>query len=219
MAKLRKCLNFMLVLNDRRLRKVLLGMAVAACTSAPGVVHAKKYHQSSRVEAADATDATDATDAAVTTKKNPDDYEHYTYTFEELGALGPIELQGVDGYRNLTVSTRNDDVVTEAKLKLNYAWSPALIPELSHLKVMLNDELMTSLPLPHENSNGQVSDIKLDPTMFVDFNKFKLQLIGHYTRDCEDPLHSTLWANISNKSKFELTVRRLNLSNDLALLP
>lgn len=213
MEQLRKCLSLKFVFNDRHLRKVLLGIAVAACTSAPGVVHAKKHQQSSPVEAAEAGEA------VVKTKQNADDFDHYTYTFEELGALGPIELQGVDGYRNLTVSMRNDDVVTEAKLKLNYAWSPALIPELSHLKVMLNDELMTSLPLQRESNNGQASEIKLDPTMFVDFNKFKLQLIGHYTRDCEDPLHSTLWANISNKSKFELTVRHLNLPNDLAWLP
>ncbi|MDX8378783.1 MAG: cellulose biosynthesis cyclic di-GMP-binding regulatory protein BcsB [Gallionella sp.] len=148
-----------------------------------------------------------------------DKYSHYTYTLKQLGVGTPFELHSVDGRRTLSFSVRSDEVITAADLKLIYAWSPALIPELSHLKVILNDELMKSLPLPLAKSNGEQSDIRLNPAMFVDFNKLTLNLIAHYTRDCEDPMHSTLWANISNKSEVDFTIRHLKLANDLALLP
>ena len=210
MVKSRNDTNKNSVFNRSRLHNALLGLIVAAFTAAPGAVYAKK-HSSSDVKATD-TEQTAPTE-------NSDDISHYSYTLEELGAGGPIELHSVDGRRNLTFSTRNDDVITAAKLKLNYAWSPALIPELSHLKVLLNDELMTSLPLPHETSNGHTSEVQLDPAMLIDFNKLTLNLIAHYTRDCEDPMHSTLWANVSDKSELQLTVRHLKLPNDLALLP
>lgn len=213
MVKSRNYLNYKCIFNEGRLRKVLLGLLVAAFASAPGIVYAKKH------PAQDEAKSADSSESAAPVTDSSDNVSRYSYTFEELGALGPIELQGVDGKRSLTLSMRNDVVVTSAKLKISYAWSPVLIPELSHLKVMLNDELMTSLPLARENSNGHVSEIQLDPNMFVDYNKLTLGLIAHYTRECEDPLHSTLWANISNKSRIDITVRHLKLPNDLALLP
>ncbi len=148
-----------------------------------------------------------------------DGYSRYSFTLEEWGAIKPIELRTVNGQRSLSFSVRSDEVITAAKLSLDYAWSPALIPELSHLKVLLNDELMATLPLDKENSNGKISDVQLDPSMFIDFNKLTLGLIAHYTRDCEDPMHSTLWADVSNKSKLELTVLHLPLPDDLALMP
>lgn len=147
------------------------------------------------------------------------EFSHYSLTLEQLGALQPIELRSVDGRRTLSFSIRNDEVITAAKLSLMYGWSPALIPELSHLKIMLNDELMTSLPLPREKNDSHASEVQLDPSLLIDFNRLTLGLIAHYTRDCEDPMHSTLWANVSNQSKLDLTVRHLKLPNDLALLP
>lgn len=195
--------------------KLFLGLVVVACAGAPGAAYAKKHKQAAPVEAASA----EVVESAVPEKEKSDEFSRYSYTLEELGELSPIELHSVDGRHNLTLSIRNDEVVTAAKLKLVYAWSPALIPELSHLKVMINDELMTSLPLPREGNNGHVSDVQLDPTLFIDFNKLTLGLIAHYTRDCEDPMHSTLWANVSNQSKVDFTIRHLKMPDDLALLP
>ena len=207
MTKLRKLMNFNN--NNSNFRKVLLALAIFACSSTPGIVYAKKH----------STEPPPADAAAPVTSETPDEISHYSYTLEELGALSPIELRSVDGHRSMSFSLRKDEVITAAKLHLNYAWSPALIPELSHLRVLLNGEQMSSLPMPRENSNGHTSDVALDPSMFIDFNKLTLNLIAHYTRDCEDPMHSTLWANVSNQSKLDITVRHLKLPNDLALLP
>lgn len=213
MGELRNYLNCKNLFNDGRLQKALWVLVAAGFISAPGSVYAKKQHQTG----ADEAKAVDVAEPAKA--ESSDEVGHYSYTFEEMGEISPFELHSVDGRRSLTFSMRNDDVITSARLRLNYAWSPALIPELSHLKVLLNDEVMSSLPLPHEGNNGTSSDVTLDPGMFIDFNKLTLNLIAHYTRDCEDPMHSTLWANISNQSKFDVTVRHLKLPNDLALLP
>ena len=195
--------------TNSRLSKVLLTLTVVVCFTAPGVVHAKRHKVKDQ----------SVISPVVIAKENPDEISHYSYTLEDLGALYPIDLHTVDGRRSLNFSLRNDDVITAAKLKLKYAWSPALIPELSHLRVLLNDEQMGSLPMPRENSTGHENDVALDPSLFIDFNKLTLNMIAHYTRDCEDPVHSTLWSNVSNQSRLDLTVRHLKLSNDLALLP
>lgn len=213
MVKLRNYLNRKFIFGSARLRRALLAVLVATFASSPGVVYAKKHHHAS-------SDEVKSADAAEPAKvENNDDVSHYSYTLEELGEQSPVELHTVDGHHNMTISLRNDEVITSAKLRLNYAWSPSLIPELSHLKVLLNDELMSSLPLSREDYNGRSSDVTLDPGMFIDFNKLTLGLIAHYTRDCEDPMHSTLWANVSNQSKLDITVRHLKLASDLALLP
>lgn len=141
-------------------------------------------------------------------------------TMKDIGASRPIELRGVEGNAYLSLGVRLDEVVTNARLHLNYTLSPALLPNLSHLKIYLNDEVLATLPVTRESLAGpQKLDLDLDPRFFTDFNKLHLQLIGHYTNDCEFPLHSSLWANISNMSTLEINLQSIALRNDLALLP
>lgn len=145
---------------------------------------------------------------------------NFVQAFKQIGAYSPIQLQGVDDEASLTFGVRLDEVVTRAHLKLNYTYSPALIPQLSHLKIYLNDEVVAVVPLPKEHAGENVSsDIDIDPRYLTDFNNLRFQLIGHYTMECEDPMHSSIWANISNLSQLELTLQPLVLQNDLALLP
>jgi len=214
MIELHKMMNIKHKFKINRLHKALFGMLVVVCAAAPEAVYAKKHRQP-----AAQTESTPVAPVEAVVAENPDEISHYSYTLEEMGELRPLELRSVNGQRSVTFAVRNDEVITAAKLKLAYAWSPSLIPELSHLKVKLNDELMSSLPLNKENSNGHVSDVKLDANMFIDFNKLTLEMIAHYTRECEDPMHSTLWSNISNQSRLDLTVRHLKLPNDLSFLP
>jgi len=201
------------------MNKLLMVLLVAACVATTGIAEAKKLSASAAVERAQEAAPVEAIDLDSPVHTQSGELGRYSYTLEELGALGPLELRTADGRRNLSFSLRSDEVVAQARLKLLYGWSPSLIPELSHLKVTLNDELMGTLPLPHANNTGQVSTIQLDPSMFVDFNKLTLGFVAHYTRECEDPSHSTLWANVSNQSKLDLIIRHLRLPDDLAYLP
>lgn len=141
-------------------------------------------------------------------------------SLKDLGASKPLVLRGVEGDASVPLNIRLDEVVQSAKLTLNYSLSPALLPNLSHIKVFLNDEMLLAIPVVKEKLGvPQTLTVDLDPRFFVDFNRIKLQLIGHYTLECEMPSHTSLWANISNDSALDLTLRQVPLKNDLSLIP
>ena len=142
-----------------------------------------------------------------------------TLSFEQLGQRRPIRLRGVTGEIGIPVAIRDDEVVTRARLNLRFSHSPSLIFKLSHLNVLVNNELAETIPLNSETASGIERSIDIDPRLFVQYNQIGLQLIAHYTLDCEDPAHTTLWAIVSNKSTLELDTEPLTLANDLNLLP
>lgn len=140
-------------------------------------------------------------------------------TFRQMGAWSAIKLRGVDGSQTLSFPIRADEVVVAAKLRIAYDYSPALIPELSHLKISLNERFATVLALPKDKGVGNAREIDLDPRWFFDVNYLRFKLIGHYTRDCEDPFHSSLWLTLSDLGRLELTLAPLSTVNDLKSLP
>jgi len=142
-------------------------------------------------------------------------------TLRQMGSYGPIALRGVDQARTLDIGVRLDEVVTAARLKLVFTYSPALIFPLSHLKITLNNEVIATVPLDEKDAGRPVTrEIELDPRFFTDFNHLGLQLIAHYTLDhCEEPLHSSLWADISPATTLTLTKAHMTLPDSLALLP
>ncbi|MGY0199534.1 cellulose biosynthesis cyclic di-GMP-binding regulatory protein BcsB [Leptothrix sp. BB-3] len=138
----------------------------------------------------------------------------------DLGVQAPIELRGIDQSVYLPLSVRLDETVQKARLRLNYTFSPGLLPDLSQIKVFINDEVLGTVPAVKGKLGApQTIDVDLDPRYFTEYAKLRLQFIGHYTLDCEYPFHTSLWAQISNQSVLELTTRRLPLRNDLSLLP
>ncbi len=142
-----------------------------------------------------------------------------SFTFKQLGALTPIRLRGVEGTLSLPFSIRSDEVVVAAKLIIGYTYSPSLLAELSHLNVMLNGEVSSVVALPREKGLSNTREIELDPRFFTDYNRLQFRLIGHYTYKCEDPLHTSLWLELSNLGRIELTLAPLASPSDLKYLP
>lgn len=141
-------------------------------------------------------------------------------TFKDLGQASPFDLRGLQNDGTVNFGVRLDESVRKARLHLVFSYSPALIAQLSHLKVYLNDEVVAYVPLPAQKLSADISqDIDIDPRFFTDYNHLRIQLIGHYTYGCEDPNHSSLWATISNRSSLNMTLSPLALVNDLSLLP
>jgi cellulose synthase (UDP-forming) len=145
--------------------------------------------------------------------------ESRVLTFESLGISKPIRLRGTQGEFDIPVPIRDDEVVTRARIRIKFQHSPSLIFPLSHLNIFVNNELATTIPLSAETAGGTERTIDIDPKLFVEFNHISVQLIAHYTMDCEDPVHTTLWGIVSNKSALELDTVPLALKNDLNLLP
>ncbi len=159
---------------------------------------------------------TEETETSASTTR---EYRQVTLSLKQLGAWSSLQLRGVDGSQSLVFPIRSDEVVVSAKLRIAYDYSPALLPELSHLQVALNDRIAAVESLPKDKGVGNTRDIQLDPRLFRDNNTLQFKLIGHYTRQCEDPYHSSLWLTLSDLGRLELTLAPVNTSSDLRKLP
>ncbi len=140
-------------------------------------------------------------------------------SLKQMGAWSAVNLRGVDASRTLSFSIRADEVVVAAKLRLAYDYSPALLPELSHLRVLLNERTALLEVLPKDKGLANAREVNLDPRLFGEVNSLRFNLIGHYTRQCEDPFHSSLWLTLSDLSRIELTLASVARTNDLKYLP
>ena len=144
----------------------------------------------------------------------------HSRSFKDLGAVFPLQLRGVDGVSGVVFGVRSDEVVASAKLHLNYSYSPGLLPDISHLRVLVNEQVVAAIPVPKAEGGQNLQRVIDIPARLIgDFNRLNIQLIGHYTMECEDPAHSSLWANVGNDSMLELMVNPLPLDNNLAFLP
>ncbi|MCS4248369.1 cellulose biosynthesis cyclic di-GMP-binding regulatory protein BcsB [Pseudomonas sp. BIGb0164] len=144
----------------------------------------------------------------------------YSLTLKQLGRRDTMNLQGVESSDSVNFDIRADQVVTGAQLLLNYSYSPALLADLSQINVLVNDEVAASLPLPKEGAGtAQQAVVQIPPHLITEFNRLRLQFIGHYSMSCEDPLHSSLWAKISNTSELKVQVSSIQLKDDLSVLP
>lgn len=199
-----------------RLRFLLLGLATALAADALAADVSPSNAAQTPATAAPAAASTAATPVATPVAGQPRDL-----TLKQMGAYGSIKLRGQDPTGTMNVSVRNDEVVTAAKLKLVYMYSPSLIYSLSHLKVFLNGEVVATLPMVKEQAGQTVTSVvDLDPHLFTDFNRVSVQMIAHYTLDhCEDPYHTSLWTDISPDTTLTLTTSEASLPNSLALLP
>ncbi|HRK37092.1 MAG TPA: cellulose biosynthesis cyclic di-GMP-binding regulatory protein BcsB [Burkholderiaceae bacterium] len=195
------------------LAAVMFGAAVATSSLAPDAwAQSKKSKQST----------TEAVEVPVlgTTAVAPIPQRTYGFTFKQLGVTQSFQLRGIDAIYSVPFSIPADEVVTAVKVKLDFSYSPSLLTNLSHLKILLNGEVAQTLPLPKETAGSAlIREISIDPRLVADFNQLSLQFIGHYTLDCEDPFHSSLWMNVSNLSSIHFTVAPLSVVNDLVLLP
>ncbi|MGY2290854.1 cellulose biosynthesis cyclic di-GMP-binding regulatory protein BcsB [Pseudomonas sp. SDO528_S397] len=144
----------------------------------------------------------------------------YSLTLKQLGRTDTMNLEGTEASDSVAFDVRADQVATGAQLLLNYSYSPALLADLSQINVLVNDEVAASLPLPKEGAGiPQQKLVQIPPQLITEFNRLRLQFIGHYSMACEDPLNRSLWAKISNTSALSIQVSPIQLKDDLALLP
>ncbi len=173
-------------------------------------------HAASAEDVVAATPAPASPEAAVISSDAPG----YRLTFKALGKDYTMSLRGIESSDTVNFDMRADEVVTGAQLTLQYTYSPALLSDLSQINILVNDEVAASLPLPKEGAGTlQKQTIQIPPYLITEFNRLSVQLIGHYTMQCEDPLHSSLWAKVSSDSQLDIQVSQVELPNDLAGLP
>lgn len=143
-----------------------------------------------------------------------------SHSFESLGRASDTLLLGTRNTDQFEFTLRRDRIASQAGLQLEYTPSPALLPTLSHLRIYLNDVLMSVVPIEKEHLGKKtVRQVALDPRLVSDFNRVRLEFVGHYTDICEEPSNSALWVNVSRVSQVSLKEQALIIKNDLAYFP
>ena len=133
---------------------------------------------------------------------------------------GSMVLRGVNPNGSIEFGMRSDEVVSKAMLNLEYTPSPSLLPIQSQLKVYLNDELIGVLPVTKEQLGKKtLAQMPINPLFITDFNRVRLEFVGHYRDVCENPASSTLWLDVGRSSVLDLTYQTLPVKNDLSHFP
>lgn len=145
------------------------------------------------------------------------------FTLADAGST-PVDLHGIDSSHTIFFTLPQTHVARTARIHVGYSFSPSLLPQLSHIKLMLNGTLFATIE-PTPNGSGGTSskpgeaDFTIPPELLVHNNALTMQFIGHYVMVCEDPANTTLWSRISNKSYFDIQGDLLPLADDLKMLP
>lgn len=133
---------------------------------------------------------------------------------------GSMVLRGVNPKGGVEFGMRSDEVVSKAVLNLEYTPSSSLLPTQSQLKVYLNDELMDVLPVTKEQLGKKtLAQVPINPLFITDFNRIRLEFVGHYRDVCENPASNTLWMDVGRNSSLQMTYQSLALKNDLSPFP
>ena len=163
--------------------------------------------------------------AAAADKNSPVPPGQYRDTFTLSDAGSPqIELHGIDSQHNIYFTLPQTHVVRSAKIHLFYTFSPSLLPQLSHLKLLMNGTLFATVqPTPGQvggsDSHDAEAEFEIPPELLVHNNTLTVEFIGHYVLTCEDPANTTLWARVHRSTFLDIRGDLLPLADDIKQLP
>ncbi len=115
-------------------------------------------------------------------------------------------IRGVDGIHSIEFPIPGNWEILDAKGYLDYDSSILMMKEHSAGLVLFNDALLTQFKL-YDNMNTGVK-FNIDPKLFTPHNILNLEMIQHYTHECEDGSSSELWSDVNlEKSYLEFHVK------------
>lgn len=109
-------------------------------------------------------------------------------------------------------------ILPGSKLHVFYTHSGTLLPEQSSLTVRIA-ESSRSVRLDKGGSDLREVELPIEPSRLGPYNA--IQFVGgmHYTLECEDPFHPTLWTSISRDSYIDFIYIEEDAFTDLAVFP
>ncbi len=138
---------------------------------------------------------------------------------KQLGAWSAIKLRGYDASRVLAFTVRSDEMVVGAKLSLAYDYSPALLEELSHLNIFVNDKLVATDPLPKGKGLAVRREFTLDTSALKEYNELRIGFVGLTPGKCGPGVNASVWLTVNDPTKLELTLAPKHVAPDLKNLP
>jgi hypothetical protein len=177
---------------------VLLALAAPAAIAAPAPT----------AENAEATDSAEASGAKL-------------LQFDtDLRQFSDLTLPGTHGTQNVSLTfPRSWQLKSDPVLKLSLSHSAALLPNRSHLTVLLNEQPVGSVTLDETNITAGTVEITLPRGLIQDYNTLRFAAVQHYTDDCEDPFDPTLWTRVSTQSSVEVDYERRPVREGLDAWP
>lgn len=117
-----------------------------------------------------------------------------------------IRVRGIDGFYGISLPLPNKWDIIEASGYIKYTPSILLLKELSSAVITFNDVVVSQFKIFDNEHSGTKFDI--DKSLFYENNMLKFEAIQHYTYQCEDGAHSSLWSDIDLANSYiELHVR------------
>ena len=146
-----------------------------------------------------------------------------TFSLGDAGS-SQVELHGIDSSHSIYFTLPQTHVARTAKIHVFYTFSPSLLPQLSHIKLMMNGTLFATIE-PTPNAAGATSsqtgeaEFSIPPELMVHNNALTMQFIGHYVMVCEDPANTTLWSRVHRNTYLDIQGDLLPLADDLKQMP
>lgn len=147
--------------------------------------------------------------------------ETLTLSFQRLG-VNQYKLDGVNNSTRVDFTNRLDKLSTQLRLNFAFSHSPALLSQVSHLKVYFNEHLTLVLPLQDQsNQINQLNNhsIDLNPKLIKDFNQVRFELVGYYDLVCQDDFSKKIWAELGKNSSITVDQQALALESLLEYFP
>ncbi|MGO9796193.1 MAG: UDP-forming cellulose synthase catalytic subunit, partial [Terracidiphilus sp.] len=194
---------------------LLAGALIAAALKAPG----QSPHLSANLaNSTSPASAANSVDAVI-----PAGQFHDSFTLADAGSP-QIELHSIDRQRSIHFTLPQTQGVRTATIHLYYAFSPALSPQLSQLKLILNGTLFATVQpaagkFGGSDGSDQEGDFNIPPELLVHNNTLTVEFLGHYTTGCEDPANTSLWARVHRNTYLDIRGDLLPLADDLKELP
>ncbi len=115
-------------------------------------------------------------------------------------------IRGVDGIHSIEFPIPGSWEILDAKGYVDYDSSILMMKDHSAGLVLFNNALLTQFKL-FDNMNTGIK-FNISPELFTPHNMLNLEMIQHYTHECEDGSSSELWSDINlEKSYLEFHVR------------
>ena len=144
----------------------------------------------------------------------------YDLSLSQLSSAKESKIYGLGGLQSLQFTLPRNQLVTKAHLELVFTPSPALLPQVSHLRVYLNDELMQVVPIqPQSPGKPQSQSVALDPAFLSTYNRIKFEFVGLVSGICQDLTSPALWLDISRKTHVSIQEQALRVGNELSYFP
>ncbi|HWG21219.1 MAG TPA: UDP-forming cellulose synthase catalytic subunit [Terracidiphilus sp.] len=146
-----------------------------------------------------------------------------TFSLADTGA-SQIDLHGIDSAHTVYFTLPQTHVPRSAKIHVSYAFSPSLLPQLSHIKLLMNGTLFATIEPTPNGTGGSRSEVtegefNIPPELMVHNNALTMEFIGHYVLVCEDPSNTTLWSRVHRSTYLDIQGDLLPLADDLKQLP